>query len=194
MTNFSFLSGLTNLTELYLNDNQLASLTLPAGLTSLNRLNLEHNRLTDVSFLSGLTNLTALYLDNNQLTSLTLPAGLTSLTWLGLSGNPLTTFVLPEPLALTSLAGTVESLKNQGVSVYAYPLALSLVSPQRTPAGAFGFTLTGPPAGYTILSSTDLAAWSELGTLTNALGAAPFTDAEANNSSQKFYRATATLP
>ena len=35
----------------------------------------------------------------------------------------------------------------------------------------------------------DVAAWTELGTLTNALGAAVFTDAEANNSSQKFYRA-----
>src|SRR5438128_11609712 len=46
----------------------------------------------------------------------------------------------------------------------------------------------------TILSSTDLAAWNELETLTNALGAALFTDVEANNSSQKFYRATVTLP
>jgi hypothetical protein len=56
-------------------------------------------------------------------------------------------------------------------------------------AGAFGFTLTGPPAVYTILGSTDLAAWSQLGTLTNTLGAAIFTDAEVTNSSPKFYRA-----
>ena len=54
---------------------------------------------------------------------------------------------------------------------------------------AFGFTLTGPPGEYTILSSTNLAAWNRLGTLTNALGAEPFTDAEANNASPKFYRA-----
>ena len=40
-----------------------------------------------------------------------------------------------------------------------------------------------------ILGSTDLAVWNELGTLPNALGAAVFTDAEAKNSSQKFYRA-----
>ena len=41
----------------------------------------------------------------------------------------------------------------------------------------------------TSLSSTDLAAWNELGTVTNALGAALFTDAKAKNSLQKFYRA-----
>jgi len=150
--------------------------------------------LTNFSFLNGLTSLSSLYLNNNQLSSITLPAGLANLTYLDLDGNPLTTFVLPEPLAVTSLAGTVESLRNQGVSVFTYPLAVSLVSPQRTPAGAFGFTLTGPPARYTILSSTDLAAWNELGTLANEVGAAAFTDAEATNSSQKFYRAAARLP
>ena len=123
-----------------------------------------------------------------------MPAGLTRLISLNLDGNPLTTFVLPEPLSVTGLAGTVESLRNQGVAVYTYPLVLSQVSPQRTLAGAFSFTLTGPPAAYTILGSSDLAAWNELETLTNALGAAVFADAEATNSSQKFYRATATLP
>ncbi len=68
------------------------------------------------------------------------------------------------------------------MAVYTYPLAVSLVSPQPTPAGAFEFTLTGPPARYTILSSIDLAAWTELGTLTNAVGAALFTDAETKDS------------
>ena len=183
-----------NLATLDLSANQLTSFTLPTGLTSLTTLVLGGNQLTNFSFLSGLTNLTTLYLDNNQLTNLTLPAGLTSLTELLLENNPLTTFVLPEPLAVTSLAGTIASLRSRGVSVYTYPLAVSLVSPQRTLAGAFSFTLIGPPAAYTIFNSPDLAAWNELGTLTNALGAAAFTDAEATNSSLKFYRATARLP
>ena len=60
---------------------------------------------------------------------------------------------------------------------------------QRTLAGAFEFTLTGPPGAYTVLNSTDLAAWSESGTLTNNLGSAVFTDVAANQSPRKFYRA-----
>jgi hypothetical protein len=186
------------LTTLYLGDNNLTNFTFPAALTSLTTLYLGDNNLTNFTFSAGLTNLTSLDLSANQLTSLTLPAGLTNLATLDLDNNPLQTFVLPEPLAVTGLADTVASLSSQGVSVYTYPLAVSLVSPQRTLAGAFGFTLIGPPADYTILGSTDLAAdpaaWNQLGTLTNTLGAAVFTDAEATNSSQKFYRAAARLP
>ena len=44
LTNFSFLSGLTNLTTLSLGGNQFTSLTLPAGLTSLTSLYLDFNR------------------------------------------------------------------------------------------------------------------------------------------------------
>src|SRR5439155_11783865 len=164
------------------------------GLTSLTNLLLDGNLLTSFTLPAGLTNLTTLYLQVNQLTSLTLPAGLTSLTTLELFGNPLRTFVLPESLAVKRLADMVASLTSEGVSVYTYPLAVSLVSPQRTLAGSFGFTLTGPPASYTILSSTDLAGWIELGALTNEFGAAVFSDAETKDSPQKFYRAMPRLP
>jgi hypothetical protein len=99
------------------------------------------------------------------------------------------TLILPERLAVNNLADWVEALKSEGVSVYRYPLAVSLVSPQQPLAGAFGFSLTGPPAVYTILISIDLAAWNELGTVTNSLGSAEFIDAEANRSPLKFYRA-----
>jgi hypothetical protein len=37
--------------------------------------------------------------------------------------------------------------------------------------------------------STDLSAWSEMGALTNELGSAVFTDAQADLFPQKFYRA-----
>jgi len=154
---------------------------------------LSGNQLTSLTLPAGLTNLTTLGLECNHLTSLTLPPGLENLTYLDLGGIPLMTLVLPEPLALTRLADTVASLRSEGVSVYTYPLAVSLVTPRRTVAGAVGFTLTGPPASYTILGSTDLAAWNELGTLTNTLGAAVFTDAQATNSSQKFFRARADI-
>ena len=125
-----------------------------------------------------------------MLTSLTLPPGLTNLTTIDLRDNGLRTLILPESLATTTLAAT--SFKGQGASVYTYPLAVSLVSPQRTLASGFGFTLTGPPDAYTILGSADLGTWNELGTLTNTLGAAIFTDVEAKNSSHKFYRARLT--
>jgi hypothetical protein len=52
-----------------------------------------------------------------------LPADLMNLTTLSLDGNPLTTFVLPEPLAVTRLFVTVANLRSQGVFVYTYPLA-----------------------------------------------------------------------
>ena len=64
-----------------------------AGLTGLTNLNLDSNQLTTLpaDIFSGLSALTSLRLDNNQLS--TLPtgifAGLTSLTTLNLSGNPL---------------------------------------------------------------------------------------------------------
>jgi hypothetical protein len=63
-----------------------------------------------------------------------------------------------------------------------------------TPRGSFDFALTGPPAVYVIFSSTDLAAWNQLGTLTNTLCAAVFTDVQATNSSRKFYRAHLVQP
>jgi hypothetical protein len=179
LTNFSFLRGLTSLTILDLRGNQLTSLTLPAGLTSLSTLNLGVLVKFGDSYIY------------NYLTNLTLPAGLTSLTNLDVSLNPLSSFLLPESLAATNLAGTVASLRTNGVSVYTYPLGagLSLSSPQRTTTGAFGFALAGPFATYAILSSTDLTAWNQVGTLTNALGAVVFSDPLVTNSVHKFYRA-----
>jgi hypothetical protein len=113
------------------------------------------------------------------------------LTYLVLDGNPLRELVLPEPLAITSLAGTVSSVTSNGAAVYTYPLDVSLVAPQRTVTGAFTFTLTGPPAAYSIFGSTDLVAWSTMGTLANTLGSAVFSDSSASNAAQKFYYAVA---
>ena len=124
----------------------------------------------------------------NQLASLTLPPDATNLSTLGLGGNPLTTFILSEPQAATTLAFTVTTLRNQGVSVFTYPLAIRLATPHRTGVGAFAFTLTGPPGIYAVFASTDLVSWSEPGGVTNLLGSALFSDLEANVSPRKFYR------
>ena len=71
--------------------NQLTSLTLPEGLTSLERLDLARNQLTSFTLPEGLTNLEVLHLRNNQLTNLTLPEGIANLTSLDLRNNQLLT-------------------------------------------------------------------------------------------------------
>jgi Leucine-rich repeat (LRR) protein len=213
LTNLAFLSGLTNLTTLYLSWNQLTNLTLPAGLTRLTSLYLGGNQLTNLTLpagLTGLTSLATLDLSQNQLTSLTLPAGLSSLELLDLSQNqltsltlpvglsrliylfldynPLKTFVLSEPLATTSPAGTVDRLRGQGVSIYTYPLAVSLVSPHHTAGGSFTFTLTGPPGLYRVRVTSDFSTWIDSDSFTNLLGSGTFTDSSADQRPQSFYR------
>jgi formylglycine-generating enzyme required for sulfatase activity len=135
-----------------------------------------------------LTNLVGLFFVANQLTNVTLPPDMTQLIALGFLANPLTTFVLPETLAATNLAGDVAALRDQGVPVFTYPLAVQLVRP-RPFVGRFQFGITGPPGVYAVLGSIDLLVWSVVGPATNALGSINFNDVTVNSSPQKFYRA-----
>ena len=85
---------LTNLTTLYLNDNQLTTVPDTIGqLTNLTTLYLNDNQLTTVPDTIGqLTNLDTLYLNDNQLTTVPDTIGqLTKLTTLYLNDNQLTT-------------------------------------------------------------------------------------------------------
>jgi len=215
LTNLSLAPTVRTLGFLDLGDNQLSNLTLPPSLNALNFLRLSGNKLTSLSLPAGMTNLTAMFLRSNQLTSLILPPGLTrlvqidvmgnqltsltllpdmaELVTLGLEGNPLTTLVLSEPLAATNLSGTVATLTNQGVNVLTYPLTPQLVRLLMS-AGAFKFAITGPPGVYTVLGSTNLAAWSTVGFATNPLGSVNFHDVTANASPQKFYRVLLQVP
>jgi Leucine Rich repeats (2 copies) len=178
----------TNLTALNLSENQLTNLVLPSDLNHLESLNLGGNQLTSLSLPSGLTNLVGLFVTGNQLTTLTLTPDMTQLIGFGFLGNPLTTLVLPEPLAATNLAGDVATLRNNGVSVFTYPLAVQLARP-RMLTGAFQCGITGPPGVYAVLGSDDLAVWSVLGAVTNPLGSINFTDVTAHLSQQRIYRA-----
>jgi formylglycine-generating enzyme required for sulfatase activity len=180
-------AGLTHLTELFLQDNPLTNLTLPPDLNRLAHIFLSSNKLARLDLPAGMTNLSALDLTGNQLTHLTLPPDIAKLATLQLDGNPLTTLVLSEPLATTGLAGVVDSLRNQGVAVFTYPLVAQLVQPLML-TGAFKLGITGPPGVYTVLGSTNLEAWSTVGVATNPLGSIHFTDVTANASPQKFYR------
>jgi hypothetical protein len=191
LTNVTLPPDLNKLFQLKLRDNLLTSLELPPGLTNLFSLGLDNNLLTNLTLSSDLGNLAGLDLENNQLTTLTIPPGMTHLQGLLLFGDPLATLVLPEPLAATNLAFQVASLREQGVQVFTYPLTIQMTSPMTMADGSFELTVLGPPGIYSILASPDLSVWSDLGTLTNQLGAATFSDQTASLSSRKFYRARA---
>jgi len=188
LTNLTLPPTLTSLTNLNLDGNRLNSLNLPAGMTKLDTLIASANQLTNFTVPADMTNLKFLRLNDNQLTNLTLPPDLQQLIGLFLGGNPFTTFVLSEPLAATGMASVVDSFRNQGISVFTYPLVAQFFQPLML-AGSFKFGLTGPPGVYTVLGSTNLADWTLVGTATNSLGSINFTDVTANSSPHKFYRA-----
>jgi formylglycine-generating enzyme required for sulfatase activity len=173
---------------LYLNSNQLTNLALPLDLNHLTQIELGQNKLASLTLSAGLTSLAILNLTENQLPNLTLPPDLQQLTGLFAAGNLLTTFVLSEPLAASGMASEVDSFRNQGISVFTYPLVARLVEPLML-AGSFKFGITGPPGVYSVLGSTNLATWSAVGVATNPLGSVLFHDVTTNVLPQKFYRA-----
>jgi hypothetical protein len=188
LTSFTMPPGATNLTGLFfLFNSQLTNISLPRDLARLSTLLLSGAKLKSLDLPPGLISLASLNLSNNQLTNLTLPPDMNQLSGIFLDGNPLTTFVLSEHLAATNLAATVSALQAQGVNVFSYPLAVQLLRPHQL-TGAFQFGITGPPGVYTVVVSSDLATWSDLGTTTNTLGSISFTDT-TTQPAHKFYRA-----
>ncbi|MEG4344274.1 leucine-rich repeat domain-containing protein, partial [Microcoleus sp. A003_D6] len=96
------LQSLTNLTHLYLYGNQISDITPLQSLTNLTDLNLYGNQISDITPLQSLTNLTSLHLSNNQISDITPLQSLTNLTSLHLSNNQISDIT---PLqSLTNLA------------------------------------------------------------------------------------------
>ena len=87
VSDLSPISGLTNLTELWLQRNNISDLSALAGLTHLRWLSLGDNNVTDISPLVGLINLTGLFLHHNNISDISPLAGLTNLTDLAFSHN-----------------------------------------------------------------------------------------------------------
>ena len=81
------ISRLTNLERLYLDTNSISDVSSLSGLTNLRRLYLYNNSISDLSPLSGLTNLRLLYLFSNNISDVSALSRLTSLEWLYLSNN-----------------------------------------------------------------------------------------------------------
>ena len=87
ITDVSALSGMTNLTSLYLNHNQISDISALSGLTNLTSLYLDNNQISDISALSGMTNLIHLYLDDNQISDISALRDLTELEHLSIYNN-----------------------------------------------------------------------------------------------------------
>jgi formylglycine-generating enzyme required for sulfatase activity len=91
------------------------------------------------------------------------------------------------------MASVADSLRNQGVSVFTYPLVAQLVQPLAL-IGSFKFGITGPPGVYSVLGSTNLGTWTAVGIASNRLGSVLFHDVTSSASPQKFYRVLLQVP
>ncbi len=81
------ISGLPNLERLILDTNSISDVSAISGFTRLRVLLLYNNNISDLSPLSGLPNLEQLYLENNSISDVSPLSGLPNLEWLGLSAN-----------------------------------------------------------------------------------------------------------
>jgi internalin A len=186
LTNLTLPAGLPNLTTLDLTGNQLTNLTLPAGLTNLTALSLYNNHLTNLTLPADLSSLTYLDLTGNRLTNLTLPAGLSSLTYVYLSGNPLASIALPAGILV--LDPSYAYLKGTGVDVTLFPV---LKSSRLRESIGFTFELFADVGTFTVIRSTNLKSWDEVGSILVTTPNYPgtlFTDATAPDKDKGFYQ------
>ena len=90
ITDLTGLQHATHLTHLYLNGNQLISLTPIVTLKRLTNLNIANCSISDITSLTSLTNLTSLELGSNEITDITPLAHLSNLKELRASYNRIT--------------------------------------------------------------------------------------------------------
>ena len=87
ISDFSPLSGLTNLTALNLANNSISDIAPLSGLTNLESLNLANNSISDIAPLSGVIYLTVLNLSRNGISDVSALSGLTNLEGLSIYNN-----------------------------------------------------------------------------------------------------------
>lgn len=88
LTSVTFPAGLTSIGEWAFNGNQLTSVTLPDALTTIGYAAFSENQLTSVTFPAGLTSIGALAFAYNQLTSVHLPTSLQEIYFDAFKWNP----------------------------------------------------------------------------------------------------------
>jgi len=89
ISDISALSALTNLEILWLGVNQINDISALSQLANLQTLDLAGNQISDISPLKQLTNLMSLYLPDNQISEISPLSSLTNLDVLLLTTNPL---------------------------------------------------------------------------------------------------------
>ena len=114
------MAGLTNLTSLNLEDNDITALSPLAGLTNLTWLNLWDNRIWDISALEDLTNLESVLLGDNLILDL---APLVANT--GLGTGDVVDLRINRALSDTSLNTHIPALRTRGVKVHRTHVYLS---------------------------------------------------------------------
>lgn len=133
ITDLTGLEYCTDLSELFLYNNQITDISPLAGLTNLRSLKLDVNRISDISAFAGLTNLQSLTLCANQIYDISALANLTSLQRLFLESNPISDISVlvtnaeigslnsvhleGSPLSQDALCNDIPKLKAWGVKV-----------------------------------------------------------------------------
>ena len=114
ISDIAALSGLNNLERLRLGDNQISDIAVLSGLNNLTLLDLDGNQISDIAVLSGLTNLTRLYLQSNQISDIAPLFRLTKLEWLDLRYNPLSDRTINTYLLALLIRGVVVYFDTEG--------------------------------------------------------------------------------
>ncbi len=115
ITDLSGIEYCTNLTLLFLSDNQISDISPLSSLTNLDLLELASNQVSDISSLSSLTNLTWLNLHDNEISDispLVENSGLGKNDEVRLTGNNLDLTEGSEDML------NIKALQDRGVEVY----------------------------------------------------------------------------
>ena len=78
---------MTSLTRLRLGENSISNISAVSRLTNLTQLHLNQNAITDISAVAALTNLTELRIGDNTISDITPVQNLTNLEWLDMPNN-----------------------------------------------------------------------------------------------------------
>ncbi|MGA4670002.1 FG-GAP-like repeat-containing protein [Propionibacteriaceae bacterium Y1923] len=156
---------LVNTVDLYISDQNLGAVSVPASLTALEWLSLPGNAMTSLSVPSTLTGLMGLDASHNELTSFNVPATLTQLMFLQLGFNRLTSFTVPSTLSeLVVLEVSVNQLTSLTIPAGATQLGALEAYDNLLTSLALPNTLT--ELGYVDLTWNDLTSITVPPTLT----------------------------
>lgn len=157
VTDFAPLAGLSNLLSLSLNGGSISDLSVLSNMTALGFLNLNQTRVTDLSPLAGLTNLQSLYLQQNRIVNMTSLTNLPQLSFVDLSLNLLDLSPGSETMA------AIEALANQGVTVSYMPQRQAPAITMNT-----NWLLAANAPAWLYFSVSDNAPWSDLSVVASA--------------------------